>query len=337
MAVTAVLHPDAQRFPVGATVKAYKRANFPGIWDFTGAPAGSQDASATVASDGSVTFTGLTENTDYVIYAASPDRYAQFATRTTRTLPDGSTAATQAAGDNSTKVATTAYVDSAASGTAVAKTLLDAKGDLIVATADDTPARLAVGTDGQVLKADSSASTGLAWGQGSFLGGIMPIGEYLAPPSAAATGAAGRVNFAHFTPFIVCKRMSFDRIGINVTTAQAGSQARLGVYSDSEGRPGTVLLDAGNVATTATGIIEVTGLSLTLNPGLYWGCVQLETPGSAQNVAATSGLGHILGAATAAGVQRAGYSGAHTGALVNTPTITVTETTSPFACLRRSA
>ena len=42
-------------------------------------------------------------------------------------------------------------------------TILDAKGDLISATAADTPARLAVGTDGQILTADSSTSTGLKW------------------------------------------------------------------------------------------------------------------------------------------------------------------------------
>lgn len=42
-------------------------------------------------------------------------------------------------------------------------TIIDAKGDLIAATAADTPARLAVGTNGQVLTADSTASTGLAW------------------------------------------------------------------------------------------------------------------------------------------------------------------------------
>ncbi len=42
-------------------------------------------------------------------------------------------------------------------------TILDAKGDLISATAADTPARVAVGTNGQVLTADSTASTGIKW------------------------------------------------------------------------------------------------------------------------------------------------------------------------------
>jgi hypothetical protein len=42
-------------------------------------------------------------------------------------------------------------------------TLLDAKGDLITATAADTPARLALGTTGQVLKVNTATATGLEW------------------------------------------------------------------------------------------------------------------------------------------------------------------------------
>lgn len=50
---------------------------------------------------------------------------------------------------------------------AIQNTIVDAKGDLIAATAADTPARLAVGTNGQVLTADSTAATGLAWATAS--------------------------------------------------------------------------------------------------------------------------------------------------------------------------
>lgn len=41
--------------------------------------------------------------------------------------------------------------------------IVDAKGDLLVGTAPDTLARLAVGIDGYVLVADSSATEGVAW------------------------------------------------------------------------------------------------------------------------------------------------------------------------------
>ena len=42
-------------------------------------------------------------------------------------------------------------------------TIFDAKGDLIAATAADTPARLAVGANDTVLTADSTTATGLKW------------------------------------------------------------------------------------------------------------------------------------------------------------------------------
>jgi hypothetical protein len=50
---------------------------------------------------------------------------------------------------------------------AIAKAIVDAKGDLISATGADTPSRLAVGANGTVLTADSAESTGLKWASGS--------------------------------------------------------------------------------------------------------------------------------------------------------------------------
>ncbi len=53
---------------------------------------------------------------------------------------------------------------------AIQNSIVDAKGDLIAASANDTPARLAVGNNGEQIVADSSTSTGLRY-QGSIAAG----------------------------------------------------------------------------------------------------------------------------------------------------------------------
>ena len=45
----------------------------------------------------------------------------------------------------------------------IARSLFDAKGDLLVATSADTPGKLTAGSNGQVLMTDSSTATGLKW------------------------------------------------------------------------------------------------------------------------------------------------------------------------------
>jgi hypothetical protein len=49
--------------------------------------------------------------------------------------------------------------------TAIDKALFDAKGDILVATAADTPGKLTVGVDGYYLKANSGTATGLEWSE----------------------------------------------------------------------------------------------------------------------------------------------------------------------------
>ena len=54
-------------------------------------------------------------------------------------------------------------------------TIVDAKGDLIAATAADTPARIAVGANDTVLTADSTTATGLKWAAPAGGGGMTLI------------------------------------------------------------------------------------------------------------------------------------------------------------------
>jgi hypothetical protein len=58
---------------------------------------------------------------------------------------------------------------------AVAKSIVDAKGDLIAATAADTVSRLAVGANGTVLTADSAEATGLKWAAAAGGGKVLQV------------------------------------------------------------------------------------------------------------------------------------------------------------------
>ena len=69
-----------------------------------------------------------------------------------------------------TAIDTTTFNNAAA---AIAKTIVDAKGDIIAATAADTVSRLAVGANDTVLTADSTAATGLKWA--TVAGGGMTL------------------------------------------------------------------------------------------------------------------------------------------------------------------
>ena len=71
---------------------------------------------------------------------------------------------------------------------AIQNAIVDAKGDLIAATAADTPARLAVGTNGHILTADSTTATGIKWAApAASASGLTLI-------SATAVSAASAVN-----------------------------------------------------------------------------------------------------------------------------------------------
>jgi len=63
--------------------------------------------------------------------------------------------------------------------TDIPQSIVDAKGDLIVGTAADTVGRLAVGTNGYYLQADSTAGTGLVW---------SAVSQYALPSQAGNSG-----------------------------------------------------------------------------------------------------------------------------------------------------
>ena len=73
------------------------------------------------------------------------------------------TAPTASVGDSTTQIATTAFVDAEIGSQALLEADIAAKGDLIVGASAGTSAILSVGTDGYILKANSSATNGVEW------------------------------------------------------------------------------------------------------------------------------------------------------------------------------
>jgi hypothetical protein len=87
-----------------------------------------------------------------------------------------------------TAIDTTVFNNSSAG---IAKTIVDAKGDIIAATAADVVARLAVGTNGQVLTAASGETTGLQWATPSSGGMTLLSTTSLSGATVTISGISG--------------------------------------------------------------------------------------------------------------------------------------------------
>lgn len=145
------------------------------------------------------------------------------------------------------------------------KSIIDAKGDLVVGAANDTPTRLGVGTNGQYLVADSAATEGVKWATANITLGTETTGDYVQSVTAGTgvtvTGGTGEGS----TPTVA--------IGQDVGTGSSVAFAGLNVDS------GTLYVDATNNRvgindSTPTTALDVTGdghftTDLTVDGTLY--------------------------------------------------------------------
>jgi hypothetical protein len=120
---------------------------------------------------------------------------------------------------------------------AISKTIVDAKGDLIGATAADTPARLAVGSNYGFLQADSAAAIGLSWNSGAWTTYTPTVtattGSFT---TVSATGRWIRVGKLAVVQFSVTITTNGTAAGQVVVTAPFGALASstyMGVVRES--------------------------------------------------------------------------------------------------------
>ncbi len=90
-------------------------------------------------------------------------------------------------------------------------------------------------------------------------------------PMSGNTQVAFTANTLYAVPFFIADVTTATSIGVHVTTAAAAKNIRLGIYKDNDSiYPGTLLLDAGTVATDATGVQEIVINQALGENTLYW-------------------------------------------------------------------
>ena len=143
-------------------------------------------------------------------------------------------------------------IQGATGPTGMPSSLYDAKGDLIVGSANDTPTRLPVGNDGDLLVASSGATPGLAWrapspitasATGVTLNRAQPVvvnpagggaKTWTLPPAADNYG----VQFTCInddTATVTINRSGSDLIAGSLTTTSIPGQGTLRLISDGTG------------------------------------------------------------------------------------------------------
>jgi len=139
-------------------------------------------------------------------------------------------------------------------GNALQKSTIDAKGDLLVGTADNTVGRLAVGTNGYTLVADSAETTGLKWAAAAGGGKVLQVvsATTTTDTTIATTTMTDTTITATITPTAVTSKILVLVDGTHLFKRTGSSQA---VAADLL-RGATVI---GDFFTEGGGRLEVTG------------------------------------------------------------------------------
>jgi hypothetical protein len=133
----------------------------------------------------------------------------------------------------------------------VDESLFDAKGDLLVGSADNTPAKLSVGTNGYLLTANSSATNGVEWAAApvSLPSQTGNSGKYLTTDGTSATWGTLVVP------------ISTGTVTVNQNTAQDLDTIALSAFTSAEYM---VSIKQGSKTRTSKVILQTDGTSVDM-------------------------------------------------------------------------
>jgi hypothetical protein len=171
-------------------------------------------------------------------------------------------------------------------------TIVDAKGDIIAATAADTPARLAVGANDTVLTADSSTATGLKWATASGGKVLQSVQATTSTDTSNSTSTyADSTLTVNITPTLATSKiLIMTSQALRRTDGSTGNAVQTRLMRDS-----TVLLTTAPLFYTGSAVFQGSQQSL----------VYLDTPATTSALTYKTQFRNIQNTATA----QANYDG----------------------------
>jgi len=184
--------------------------------------------------------------------------------------------------------------------TAIDKALFDAKGDILVATAADTPGKLTVGSNGQYLQADSSTATGLTWSTVS--GYSAPtLGSTSIASGATVSNVAGLTINSTTIPTSKTLIATDSTVSDGTTATAARGLGYMGLPQSAAATTGSytvVAADAGeHIYSTATRTITIdsnANLALPVGTAITF----IAATGATVTIAITTDTMYLVGAGT---------------------------------------
>ena len=138
----------------------------------------------------------------------------------------------------------------------------------------NTGATGAAGTNGAVGATGNTGATGTTGNTGPLTMKLASGVYYRSPIAAYGSISTTGTETNRFTCIYVPDTTSFDRLAIRTGTSFSGTQTvRLGIYADTDGKPSTVVLDAGTVSVSAANTNYEITISQSLSAGFYWLCM----------------------------------------------------------------
>ena len=164
-------------------------------------------------------------------------------------------------------------------------TVVDAEGDLLVGDSADTLQRLAIGTTGQVLTADTTIDGKIKWSTlSATTNSYVPTGKnvYVTVAGTASVQGIATEDVTYYGA-VFLPTCTVDRIATRTGASFTGTGAvvRLGIYENgSNNLPGNLLLDAGTITATAASTTYEITISQAISAGVYWLAFNRQTAGS---------------------------------------------------------